>query len=232
MNILKWISILHEGDLKMYRVLYRKNLVLCLLCLFAGIPAVNLADTGYSIFGVRGKGASVYFILDAGPSMMKTSLGGASGYGLKKHALLDSINTLPPSTKFNVAVYSEADTHILFPEMVPATEVNRMTVHEWLKPLNSNKSNGKHGVETLGEGGVKNIDDDVWVAPFNVRNHKLDRPWEEMNPWFRPAMLAVRAQASSIFLFTSDWATHTYKLHFVHTENCWYPVWIFSRSDI
>jgi hypothetical protein len=195
--------------MKTYAAVRRGTIVIFMLCIIAGLSAVCLAAPGYEVVGIRGKGASAFFILDASPSMMMDKMGGILGYELKKQAFLQSIQKLPSSMEFNVVVYSGVDTRILFPRMVPVNETNRQKVSDWLKPLNV-KQGGEYGLKTLAPGGQKN-DADAWVDPFDFNNEDGTRP-VGLDGWFPPTMLAMQAQAGSVFLFTCDWGHQRVKV--------------------
>ncbi|VGO17468.1 hypothetical protein PDESU_06064 [Pontiella desulfatans] len=148
------------------------------------------------VFGIKGKGEKVFIILDSSTEMMWDEMGGIPAYTIIKEELVKIIGGLPPTALFNVIVYDQNRTFMLFPQMVAASSHNVGKVDSWLKPLNSVKPGmgvDEFGVSTLGEGGAQNSED-LLVGKF-----------ERQESWYRPSMLAMKQQADAVFVLTYWW---------------------------
>jgi hypothetical protein len=146
------------------------------------------------LFGVKGKGAKVFIILDSTNWIMEDELGGIPAYTLIKDELVRILGGLNSTVLFNVAVYSQgSDSVSLFPQLVPANAANVAKVGGWLKPLNASMSAKGYGIQTLGPGGTK-ITGDFVVEPLKTVNH-----------WSKPMLYSMQQQVDTVFLLVSKW---------------------------
>ena len=153
------------------------------------------------IFGVKSKGEKVFIALDSSFYMMIDERGGIPAYTLIKAELVRIIDGLPPTALFNIAVFDNNRTFVLFPQMVTATPANVEKVDKWLKPLNSVNPQMRAedwGPQTLGPGGTQ-VDEDLSSGDF--RRTEL---------WHRAALLAMKQQADTVFVLSSWWGFQRY----------------------
>ncbi len=153
------------------------------------------------LFGIKSKGEKIFLILDSSPSMMYDEMGGIPAYTIIKEELIRIVESLPATTLFNVSVFSETKTYLLFPAMVSASSENVARVGEWLKPLNavySGMGSKDYGVDTLGKGGVRRSDN-LSILKFQTLNYGGS------GKWFRSAMISMQQQADAVFLLTNTW---------------------------
>ncbi len=158
------------------------------------------------IFGIKSKGEKVFLILDSEAEIMADEIGGIPAYTIIKSEMMRVIAGLGPTALFNVAVYEGRTTHLLFPALVPANAFNVAKAEQWLKPLNSvhaNMTADEYGVKTLGSGGSENKED-LRIMKFAEGDQQRD--------WYLPAMLAMKQQADTVFLFTHSWGVQWYHL--------------------
>jgi hypothetical protein len=165
-------------------------------------------DIGFSmpeieLFGIKGKGEKVFIILDASPKMMRDEMGGIAAYSIIKKELVEILGRLPATTLFNISVYDNHQTFLLFPNMVPATDHNVSKVDGWLAPLNAVRTSmgdEDFGSKTLGPGGEEYTQD------------LLAGKFREPERWCRSTMLAMKQQADAVFLLTNWWGNQRYRL--------------------
>lgn len=155
------------------------------------------------VFGIKGKGEKIFLCLDATDDMMWDEMGGLRAYTIIKEELVNIVRGLPPTALFNVAVYENSKTVLLFPKLMAVNAQNVDKFERWITPLNSVKAgmdNADYGIRTLGEGGYPN-DDSLLHGKF-----------ERQELWYRPVMLAMKQQADAVFLLTSYWGLQRIKL--------------------
>jgi hypothetical protein len=153
-------------------------------------------------FGIKGKSERIMLILDGHNYMSKDALGGAYGFEVIKNECLKLIEGLPSTAVFNMVVYGK--THMLFPQMVAATDDNVEKAKAWLMPLNEVKgAKTTYGVDTLGKGGIIPSGD----YPFG----KFKEEHYDVREWQEPVMLAMKQQADTVFLLTSRWGYYKYE---------------------
>jgi len=153
------------------------------------LPEVN-------IFGLKSRGEKVFLILDCGPEMMADARGGIPAYTIIKNELLSIVDKLPPTTLFNISVYSKGRSEVLFPKMVSATQPNVEKTRTWLSPLNQftvGMGDRDYGTQTLGPGGA------------STRESLALPPLHSSNYWLRSALIAMKQQADSIYVLTQGW---------------------------
>jgi hypothetical protein len=163
---------------------------------FGGAASLGFSMPEINLFGVKSKGEKVFIILDSSEEMMFDEIGGIPAYELIKEEVLGLIGSLPPTAVFNISVYENWNTRLLFPSMVAANPENVKRAETWLKPLNAVRPDmgGKaYGVATLGPGG-REVGDDLRVGKI-----------ESQELWYRPAMLAMKQQADTVFILTAWW---------------------------
>jgi hypothetical protein len=150
------------------------------------MPEINL-------FGVKSKGEKVFIALDATAFMMRDEIGGVRAYKIIKEELVRMLEDLSSAVLFNVSVYDEHSSKMLFPQTVPANSVNVLKVKEWLEPLNAYTKNSKmkYGPGTTGPGGVK-IDNNNQIDPL-----KNNLKW-----WMSPVLTAMKNQVDTVFVMT------------------------------
>ena len=161
-----------------------------------GGAALGFTMPEINVFGIKSKGEKVFIILDSSTEMMWDEMGGIPAYTIIKNELVKIIQGLPPTALFNVIVYDQGRTFMLFPKLVSASSANVGKVDQWLKPLNAVKPGmgaNEYGASTLGPEGAQNSED--------LRAGKFER----QESWYRPVMLAMEQQADSIFLLTYWW---------------------------
>lgn len=163
-----------------------------------GAGGLGFSMPEIELFGVKGKGEKIVFVLDASPGMMVDEIGGVRAYEIIKSELVRILGNLNSSVLFNVAVYQEYSSKMLFPKLVPASTANVASVEEWLKPLNRFEKNRNeqrdYGIQTTGKGGVE-INQQNRIAPL----------MENQSHWVAPAIQAMRDQADTVFILTSNW---------------------------
>ncbi len=176
-----------------------------------GAGGVGFSMPEIEVFGVKGKGEKVCFILDSSPEMMYDEMGGIPAYTIIKNELIKILDELPSTTLFNVFVYVDRETFQLFGDMVSANAANVDRLGQWLEPLNAvspGMGSKNYGVGTLGEGGVQNSEN---LLAGKFQNQRF---------WYRPAMLAMKQQADTVFLLTCSWGN---QYHDVETRDKeWY----------
>ena len=163
---------------------------------FGAIEGLGFSMPEISLFGVKGKGEKIFIILDSSPEMMADEIGGIPAYTIIKQQLVRVLGGLPPTAVFNVAVYEHYRAVMRFPEMVPASAQNVEQVEQWLEPLNAVRQgmgDKDYGIRTLGEGGTK--------IEENLSAGKV----ENVMGWYRPAGLAMKQQADTVFVLTCTW---------------------------
>jgi hypothetical protein len=161
-----------------------------------GAASLGFSMPEFDMFGIKGKGEKVFIILDSTKDMMYPEMGGILAYELIKDELVRILGSLPATTLFNISVYDNWNSFVLFPKMVPATRDNVARVDAWLEPLNAvelGRGADEYGVDTLGPGGKK-VSDDFRTGKF-----------EKQERWHRPVMIAMKEQADAIFLQTTWW---------------------------
>ncbi len=158
------------------------------------LPEIN-------IFGLKSKGEKVFLILDCGPSMMADARGSIPAYNIIKSELLSIIDNLPPTTLFNLAVYSKGSTYVLFPRLKSATADHVERARSWLGPLNqftADMGDRDYGPKTLGPGGTST---QVNLAEPPLRNSSY---------WLRSALIAMQQQADAVYVLTDGWGSLNY----------------------
>jgi hypothetical protein len=157
------------------------------------------------VFGVKSKGEKVFLILDSREYIMYDEVGGIKGYTIIKEELSRIIDSLPPTTLFNIAVFDVGSRYVLFPSMVPANQANVAKIGKWLEPLNKVTKGMKandFGPKTLGPGGHRIVED--------LKVGKI----QKNRSWYPPVAEAMKQQADTVFLLTSifgwqlDWGDY------------------------
>ena len=174
-----------------------------------GAAVDSLSTMGFTmpelgLFNLSAKGEKIFLILDAGPHMLVDEMGGIPAYTIIKQELLRIVDELPPTAVFNLCVFSNNRSFTLFPNLVKATESNARIASEWLMPLNGVEESvetGRYGLQTMGAGGTEQRED-LRVCRFSGRMGEHQYHQER---WFRPAMLAMRQGADTVFLLTNTW---------------------------
>jgi hypothetical protein len=164
-----------------------------------GAGGIGFSMPEFKLFGVKGRGEKIYIILDSSPEMMYDEMGGIPAYTIIKDELVRILEGIPPTALVNVSVYNVWHSYTRFPNMVPATPSNVALIDEWLKPLNGVRAGmgaNEYGPGTLGEGGIT-IGEDFSTEKLKAQRH-----------WYRPAMLAMKQQADTVFLLTGSWGAH------------------------
>ncbi len=161
----------------------------------------NLGGVGFSVpevdvFGVKSKGEKVFLILDSREFIMYDEVGGIIGYTLIKDELVRIIDSLPPTTLFNIAVFDSKKRVVLFKNMVPASQANVDKIRKWLEPLNKvskGMAADDFGPKTLAKGGHPITED--------FRTGKIQKD----KGCYPPIAEAMKQQADTIFLLTSTY---------------------------
>jgi hypothetical protein len=164
-----------------------------------GAGGIGFSMPEINLFGVKSKGEKICIILDSTQDMMHDEMGGIAAYTIIKEELVRILEGIPPTALVNVMVYDVWHAYTRFPDMVPATASNVALIEEWLKPLNAvslGMGAKEYGPGTLGKGRIK-IEDDF-----------ITEKLKEQRSWYRPAMLAMKQQADTVFLLTSAWGAH------------------------
>ncbi|VGO18612.1 vWA domain-containing protein [Pontiella sulfatireligans] len=164
----------------------------------AGFGAGGLGFTmpEINLFGVKSKGEKIFIMLNSNSWMMVDEIGGMTAYAIIKNELVKILGELNPTVLFNISVYSGMQAQVLFPGWVSASSENVGKVKEWLAPLNmveEGMSDNAYGLKTLGAGG-SGITEDFAAEPF-----------ERMESWAIPTMLAMKQQADSLYVLTCRW---------------------------
>ena len=170
------------------------------------MPEINL-------FGIKSRGEKVFILLDASHDMMLDEIGGIPAYALIKKEVVKIMEGLPVTALFNVAVYDSNRTYLLFDEMVPASSANTAKVEMWLQPLNSVRPGmgaKEWGPSTLGPGGLQS------------RDELLTGKFERLESWHRPAMLAMKQNADTIFVLTAWWGFQRIARDDAGRKDAWY----------
>lgn len=159
------------------------------------MPEINM-------FGVKSRGEKFFFILDATPSMIIDEMGGIPAYNIIKQELLKIAESLDSTVLFNIVVFDSTKSKVLFPKLVPASAQNVETMKAWLEPLNrvtENMDDKDYGLKTLGPG-----------AHGAVGEIEVD-PLQRQVWWMKPALLAMKQQADTVYLLTYQWGnlSHT-----------------------
>ena len=165
-----------------------------------GAGSLGFSMPEINIFGIKSRGEKVFLILDSGNDMMKDEMGGIPAYTLIKSELVRIVEKLGPTTIFNVCVFANGHTYVLFPAMVPASHINTGKVKTWLDPLNAVKPGmgvKDYGPDTLGPGGNRK-DENIFAGTFAVMANQ-----ESIGSWYRASMLSMTEKADTIFLLTS-----------------------------
>jgi hypothetical protein len=165
-----------------------------------------------NIFGLKSRGEKVFLVLDCGPGMMADARGGIPAYNLIKNELLTIVDHLPPTTLFNLAVYSKGGTYVLFPKMHSATPDHVAKARAWLGPLNQFKpgmGNAEYGPKTLGPGGTA------------TKENLAMPPLKNSSYWLRPALMAMQQQADAIYVLTESWGALNYVMETFQTGASW-----------
>ena len=172
-----------------------------------GAGGIGFAIPEIEIFGIRSKGEKVFIALDSDSPMLRDERGGMLAYSIIKEELEKIVEGLGPTTLFNVAVFDQFSTTMLYPRMVPATRANTSRVAAWLGPLNQVKEGMKddaYGTETLGKGGT------IIHNDFTGGELKPVEWGGKARYWYTPAALAMQQQADTVFLLVGMWGTHRY----------------------
>lgn len=152
------------------------------------------------IFGVKGKGEKIFIILDSTPDMMVDQMGGIPSYTLIKEELVKILGNLNPTVLFNIAVYDRGPSMTLFPQMVPASDVNVAKVKAWLEPLNAvstGMGDRDYGTRTLGRvQGSQRVTGDFKIGKIT-----------DQREWVKPVMFSMQEQADAVFLLSHGWGT-------------------------
>jgi hypothetical protein len=168
-----------------------------------GVGGVGFAMPEINLFGIKSKGEKVFLILDASPEMMYDEMGGIPAYTIIKQELIRLIDGLPPTTLFNVAVYSFGKTQFLSSSLIPASDANVKKAKDWLDPLNAVRPDmgaKEYGLGTLGPGGVQDNSD--------ILTEKLAKIGYRPESWFRAAAIAMKQQADTVFILAKNWKFH------------------------
>jgi len=177
----------------------------------AGVGLGGAGGIGFSmpeinIFGIKSRGEKVFLILDSSNEMMHDEMGGIPAYTLIKNELVRIVENLGPTTIFNVCVFANGQTYILFSAMAPATQVNAGKAKAWLDPLNAIRPDmgvKDYGTGTLGPGGSR-LEEDILAGKFALM--------DDQNPgsWYRAAVRSMTEKADTIFLLTHRWGSMGY----------------------
>ena len=166
-----------------------------------GAGSLGFSMPEFEIFGIKGKGEKVFLVLDSSDGMMFDEMGGIPAYTIIKEELIRIVDELPSTALFNVAVF-DRQNFTLFPQMVSASSSNKAKLKAWLEPLNAvSQGMGKndYGVKTLGTGGIEHKEQ----ALAGIFEEKGEIPSDAA--WPRSTMLAMEAQADTVFLLTCKW---------------------------
>lgn len=158
------------------------------------VAGVGFTMPEIEVFGVKSKGEKVFIVLDSREYIMYDEVGGIAGYTIIKKELVRILDSLPPTTLFNIAVFDVGSCFALFPNMVPANDANVDKVSKWLEPLNKvskGMAADDFGPKTLGKGGHRISED------FRTGKIKRNRSW------YPPCAEAMKQQADTVFLLTS-----------------------------
>ena len=164
-----------------------------------GAGSLGFSMPEFELFGVKGRGEKICIILDSTAGMMVDEMGGIPAYTIIKEELIRILEGIPPTALVNVMVFDVWHAYTRFPNMVPASPSSVALIEEWLKPLNGVRPGmgvKEYGPDTLGEGGM--------LIEEDFTTEKL----KEQKAWHRPAMLAMKQQADTVFLLTGGWGPH------------------------
>jgi hypothetical protein len=168
-----------------------------------GAQGLGFSMPEFNIFGIRGKGEKIYFVLDATRAMMLDEIGGVRAYTIIKAEILRVISELPSTALFNVAVFDDFSTHQLFTTLKPATEAHAAAAEDWLLPLNEafdGMEEGDWGADTLGH-----------------QKHELAESmhygvFQDPDYWYKGSMEAMKQQADTVFVFTTWWGNQRHAI--------------------
>lgn len=158
------------------------------------VSAIGFTMPEIEVFGVKSKGEKVFLVLDSREYIMYDEVGGIAGYTIIKDELVRILDSLPPTTLFNMAVFDTSTRFVLFPGMVPANKFNVGKVAKWLDPLNKvskGMAADDFGPKTLDPGGHRISED------FRIGKIQKNRSW------YPPCAEAMKQQADTVFLLTS-----------------------------
>ncbi len=158
------------------------------------VAGVGFTMPEIEVFGVKSRGEKVFLVLDSREYIMYDEVGGIVGYTIIKDELTRIIDSLPPTTLFNIAVFDTGSRFVLFPSMVPANQANVDKIGRWLDPLNKvskEMAADDFGPKTLGPGGHRISED--------FRTGKIHKN----QSWYPPCAEAMKQQADTVFLLTS-----------------------------
>jgi hypothetical protein len=113
--------------------------------------SLGFATTQLNVFGLKSRGEKVVFILSTDDEMLTDDIGGIPAYTIIKQELINLIGSLPPTTLFNVVVYSGWNGVAFSGELSSASDANVKQLKAWLDPLNADKK--KYGLQTLASKG-------------------------------------------------------------------------------
>ena len=188
-----------------------------------GSAGIGFSMPEISVFGVKGKGEKIFIALDANSWMLRPDIGGMPAYALVKEELKNVISRLSPTTLFNLAVFNESETEMLFPKMVPASSANIDKLERWLDPLNKvgpDMTKDDYGLKTIGEGGVSIRDGFTGGKIKDQEAHPSGASFSR--EWYTPLGLAMQQQADTVFLLTGRWGVMRY-LKPGKTGDAWAP---------
>jgi len=97
---------------------------------------ISYGMSNVNVFGVRGKGEKIVFVVDASRSMLHDRLGGATSYQFMKEGFYEILHSINSATLFNVILFDGDKVAKFHPKLVPASEANKMAVMEWFAPIN------------------------------------------------------------------------------------------------
>ena len=169
----------------------------------SGLGGIGFFLPEINVFGVKSKSEKIFFLLDGGAEMMYDEMGGIPAYTLIKEELLRIVDNLPSTVLFNVAVFQRGtQSRVLFPSLVNASKKNVAALKKWLEPLNAvsaDMDDNDYGTKTLGPGGLP------------IEEVKVE-PIESYGFWVGPALLAMKQQADSVYILTSQWGNLYHRL--------------------
>jgi len=172
-----------------------------------GAASVGFSMPEIEVFGVKSKGEKVFLALDSDAIMMRDEVGGMAAYSIIKDELQNILESLSPTTLFNLAVFDHHQTILMFPQMVPATQANTSRIKDWLAPLNKvseGMDTKAYGTKTMGKSGTPIRDD------FTIGDLQPVEWGNSARYWFTPASVAMKQQADTVFVLTGWWGVMRY----------------------
>lgn len=191
------------------------------------------SEIGFSLpeidfFGVKQKGEKVVFVVHFGPA----TIGGKNGNpftrmtGLTiRNRLEDMVSKLPDYALFNVISYWAADTCLMSPTMLLATDKNKQLVKDWMSSVNPLEGNYDHCFDWKNkglEGKIRRardnwptkIDSELpfysqkWIYPYDVPSEINQKYFGDKHfvHWTRSVACALLTQKpDTIFILTTNY---------------------------